>query len=154
MAPQRRPRAPPPEVEALLLWHPVDEKVPARDASIRRLLHRAGESGVERLLRLREAECAAGSASGDASERLDALRGALARVRRAGRLLLARTDLALDGRRAMEILGCGPGPEVGRALRHLTECVLDDPARNTPEALEALLVAWRDARRRGAHAPG
>jgi hypothetical protein len=47
----------------------------------------------------------------------------------------------------MRILGCPPGPRVGRALRFLTELVLEDPDRNTPETLEAGLRAWaeRDA---------
>jgi tRNA nucleotidyltransferase (CCA-adding enzyme) len=143
----RVPRARAREVEALLQLHPVEEKVAARDAAVRRWLHRAGEAGAERLLRLREAECAAGSASEGTAARLAALRGALARVRRAEHLVLARSDLALDGRRVMELLGTGPGPEVGRALRHLTECVLDDPECNTRDALEARLLAWRGARR-------
>jgi tRNA nucleotidyltransferase (CCA-adding enzyme) len=39
-------------------------------------------------------------------------------------------------------LGCGPGPEVGRALRFLTLQVLEDPARNRPETLRELLRGW------------
>jgi hypothetical protein len=31
---------------------------------------------------------------------------------------------------------------VGRALRHLTDCVVEEPSRNTPEALRALLADW------------
>ncbi len=42
----------------------------------------------------------------------------------------------------MEILACEAGPQVGRALRHLTDQVVEDPSRNTPEALRALLAAW------------
>jgi hypothetical protein len=42
-------------------------------------------------------------------------------------------------------LGCGPGPEVGRALRHLTLRVLEDPSRNEPGTLRELLGAWRAA---------
>ena len=42
----------------------------------------------------------------------------------------------------MQALGCGPGPEVGAALRHLTECVLDDPSCNRPDRLRAALAQW------------
>jgi hypothetical protein len=42
----------------------------------------------------------------------------------------------------MKMLGCGPGPRVGRALRYLTDAVVEDPSRNTPEALRRLLEAW------------
>jgi len=75
-------------------------------------------------------------------EKLAALRAALKRTR--GHAISAAA-LALDGRAVMEILGIGPGPMVGRALRHLLECVLEDPAQNQPGALRALLCAWRGA---------
>ena len=45
----------------------------------------------------------------------------------------------------MSVLGSGPGPQVGRALHYLTECVLEDPSHNTPEGLRALLGRWREA---------
>jgi hypothetical protein len=64
---------------------------------------------------------------------------------RAGALALRRFDLALGGREVMELLGCGPGPMVGRALRYLTDRVVEDPSRNTPEALRALLAAWSES---------
>ena len=56
-----------------------------------------------------------------------------------------RPRLALDGRAVMEILGIGPGPQVGRALRYLTERVREDPRHNTEAALRALLRRWSDS---------
>ena len=76
---------------------------------------------------------------------LAALRAAVERVRRSGTLALRRLDLALDGRAVMQILGCGPGREVGRALRALTEAVVEDPGCNTPEGLRQRLRAWKAA---------
>lgn len=67
---------------------------------------------------------------------------AVERARRAGAIALYRQDLALDGRAVMRILGCPPGPQVGRALAFLTERVIDDPECNTPEGLRALLEEW------------
>jgi len=157
--------------ERLLALHPVD-RWPSADAAMRRLRKRAGsEENLARLFTLREAELqlaeaqqsgAASEAQTDAAqsespqntapqsaaeiartrEKLAALRAALKRTR--GHAISAAA-LALDGRAVMEILGIGPGPMVGRALRHLLECVLEDPAQNQPGALRALLCAWRGA---------
>jgi len=157
--------------ERLLALHPVD-RWPSADSAMRRLRKRAGsEANLDRLFTLREAELqlaeaqqsgAASEAQTDAAqsespqntapqsaaeiararEKLAALRAALKRTR--GHAISAAA-LALDGRAVMEILGIGPGPMVGRALRHLLECVLEDPAQNQPGALRALLCAWRGA---------
>lgn len=48
-------------------------------------------------------------------------------------------DLALNGKDVQRILNTGPGPAVGRAIRKLTECVLEDPGVNTVEGLTAIL---------------
>lgn len=143
--------------ERLLALHPVDRCPPA-DAAMRRLRKRAGsEANLARLFALREAELQLAEAPShspqknapqpDASEiarareKLAALRAALERTRGHA---ISPAALALDGRAVMEILGVGPGPMVGRALRHLLECVLDDPAQNEPGALRARLCAWRE----------
>jgi hypothetical protein len=42
----------------------------------------------------------------------------------------------------MRALDCRPGPVVGRALRHLTDRVVEDPSQNTPERLRVLLLEW------------
>ena len=76
--------------------------------------------------------------------RIAELEAAFERVRRAGKLALQRHDLAIDGERVIRILGCKPGPVVGRALRYLTDRVVEDPTCNTPEALSALLEAWAE----------
>ena len=126
----------------LLRWHPIETDVDAsRDAAVRRHLKRVGPANVQDLLALRHAELAHGSVAdaAEARERLAALEAGLERVQRAGRLALQRQDLAIDGEEVMERLGRGPGPVVGRALAWLTEQVVEDPSRNTPEALRRLL---------------
>jgi tRNA nucleotidyltransferase (CCA-adding enzyme) len=143
---QRRAR----DVARLLARHPIDRQPLARDADLRRLLARAGEDGVDALLSLRRAELAAAAARGDpaaagARAALEALAARLARLRRAGALAFERADLALDGAAVMALLGVPPGPRVGAALRHLADCVLEDPACNTPEALAERLRAWAAA---------
>ncbi len=139
-------------VEHLLRWHPIEEAAhAAHDASVRRLLRRAGESEFDCLVALRQAELEHGEAArrsdaAAARERLRALTEAVARVRRSGALALHRFDLAVRGDEVMQLLGGGPGPHIGRALRFLTECVIEDPACNTPERLRERLADWKDER--------
>jgi tRNA nucleotidyltransferase (CCA-adding enzyme) len=59
---------------------------------------------------------------------------------------LSTQALALDGRAVMTLLGAGPGPHVGEALRHLLDRVLEDPGANTPERLEDALRRWWELR--------
>ena len=139
-------------VEHLLRLHPIEESAhAAHAASVRRLLRRAGENDLDALVALRRAELERGEAArrsdaAAASERLRALEQAAARVRRSGALALHRFDLAIRGDEVMQLLGGGPGPHVGRALRYLTECVIEDPACNTPDALRAHLATWKTER--------
>ena len=94
------------------------------------------------LLALRDAEIAVRGEGAPARERLAALRRAIERVH-APEAEGGEIALALDGRAVMEILACGPGPEIGRALRQLAKAVAADPACNTAEALRERLLAWR-----------
>jgi tRNA nucleotidyltransferase (CCA-adding enzyme) len=140
------------EVTALLARHPLDA-VPLRgDADARRLLRRLGDEGVAALLALRGAELAAAEARGadvaPARRRLEAVVSRLERVRAGGSLALRTADLALDGEDVMQLLDVGPGPGVGEALRHLVECVVEDPTCNTREALATRLRAWHAAHAR------
>jgi tRNA nucleotidyltransferase (CCA-adding enzyme) len=143
LAKLRFPRSITDLVTELLSHHPIDvEQWPPAEPRLRRLLARLSEDGIEALLALREAELQTTSIDGGVQERLQELRAALARARDHERMALSRQGLALDGRDIMRLFGWEAGPRVGQALRHLTECVLDDPDCNTEEALEALLRRW------------
>ena len=48
----------------------------------------------------------------------------------------------LGGKQIMQLLGCGPGPQVGDVLRYLTRCVADDPSCNTEEELRRRVEEW------------
>ncbi len=146
-------------VEHLLRLHPIEAGAHApHDASLRRLLRRAGEHDFDALVALRHAELVRGEAArrsdaATASERLRELEQAVARVRHSGALALHRFDLAIRGDEVMRLIGSGPGPHVGRALRFLTECVIEDPACNTPDALRARLADWQAERNSAASRP-
>jgi tRNA nucleotidyltransferase/poly(A) polymerase len=141
----RRLREPRPRViavERLLHLHPIDAIAhPTHDAAFRRLVRRS-DALLPGLIALRAAEIAVRGEGARASDRLESLRRAIERAR-APEADTAEIALALDGRAVMEILACGPGPEVGRALRHLVKAVAADPACNTADALRERLLAWR-----------
>jgi tRNA nucleotidyltransferase/poly(A) polymerase len=144
----RRLREPRPRViavERLLHLHPIDAIAqPTHDTAFRRLVRRS-DAVLPGLLALRAAEIAVRGEGAAARDRLEALRLAIDRAR-APQPDGSEAPLALDGGAVMEILGCGPGPEVGRALRHLAKAVASDPACNTAEVLRERLLAWRTGR--------
>ncbi len=144
----RRWREPRPRViavERLLHLHPIDAVAnPNHEATFRRLVRRS-ETVLPDLIALRRAEIGARGEDTAAGDRLEALSRAIELVR-ARTSDASEVPLALDGRAVMELLACGPGPEVGRALEHLTKAVTADPECNTVDALRERLLAWRSRR--------
>lgn len=114
---------------------------------MRRWLSGAGPDRAPTLLALLDAEARDAPAS-----RAVAARAAVRRLRLAvddvfrDEPPLSTQQLALDGRAIMDVLGTGPGPHVGEALRHLLDRVLDDPSQNTPAALAEAVRQWWAAR--------
>jgi tRNA nucleotidyltransferase (CCA-adding enzyme) len=150
----RQPRRVSDEVAALLRAHacPIASPpgaLPQSPPEVRRFLSRAGPHRADALVSLARAEAGAlPPARGRAASRqLKKLEREISQIRRAAPPLLQQ-DLALGGREAMEILALPPGPEVGEALRHLLDRVLEDPAANTPDALAAELRRWWAVRAR------
>jgi poly(A) polymerase len=118
------------------------------DSAVRRYVRDAGDL-LERLHRLTRADCTT-------RNRRKALRLATAYDHLEERIerLQAEEELAavrpeLDGRQIMDVLGIGPGPEVGEAYRFLLELRLERGVIGADASREALLAWWtarRDAR--------
>lgn len=104
----------------------------ASDAQLRRWLAKLEAVRAGPLLSLHEAR---GSAPAG-------LRGRVEAILSSNPPLTTR-QLALDGKALMAALGTGPSPAIGQATRYLLELVLDDPARNTAEALLSALKGWK-----------
>lgn len=123
--------------------------LPLRPVDARRWLSAAGPARAGALLALAEAEARSlpPARARRARAEVKKLASVVARVRRDAQPLTIQ-DLALGGGEAMRILGAGPGPHVGEALRHLLERVLADPSENAPDRLEEALRRWWDARSR------
>lgn len=123
-------------VRAVRHWQAVEGLHDRDDAALRRWMRDTTEAGVDDALALAAACCDAG---GEAARRaaIDSVARRVAAQRQAGVALTPRA-LAVDGAALMGALGLPPGKALGSLMAALLEAVLDEPARNTPEALLAL----------------
>jgi hypothetical protein len=110
---------------------------------VRRFVRRVGPDNLPALFALREGDIAGRGFGEDPVTELGELRRRVDEVT-AEDAALHVTDLAVDGRDVMRVLGIPPGREVGEILERLLERVLDDPSLNEKEKLEALIPEVRD----------
>ena len=117
------------------------------DSAVRRYVRDAGDQ-LERLHVLTRADCTTrNQRKADRLRRTyDDLESRIERLSSEEELAAIRPDL--DGNQIMEILGVGPGREVGEAYRHLLELRLDNGPMSQEEATQALL-AWAADRGQG-----
>lgn len=110
------------------------------DSAVRRYVTDAGPL-LERLHRLTRSDCT--TRNRRKAERLsfayDDLESRIAALREKESLAAIRPDL--DGQQIMAVLGIGPGPEVGKAYRHLLELRMEHGPQPS-EVAEAALRAW------------
>ena len=114
------------------------------DSAVRRYVRDAGDQ-LARLHVLTRADCT--TRTKRKAERLrrtyDELESRIAHLSEQEELASIRPDL--DGNQIMEILGIGPGREVGQAYRHLLELRLDNGPM-TEEQAKAALLEWAASR--------
>lgn len=121
-----------------MLARPIHEALmtpaPPPDATIRRWASATGRTRLAPLLRLVAARSAAARADGAMAPTAVALRAVYRRaVRIAYRDPIEVADLAIDG---ADLIALGvTGPAIGTVLRALLDRVVDEPARNTRDAL-------------------
>ena len=110
------------------------------DSAVRRYVRDAGDQ-LERLHVVTRADCTTrNQRKADRLRRAyDDLEARIARLREQEELDSLRPDL--DGNQIMDILGIGPGREVGEAYKHLLELRMDRGPMSEEDATAALL-AW------------
>jgi poly(A) polymerase len=110
------------------------------DSAVRRYVRDAGDQ-LERLHVLTRADCTTRNRRKAETLRrtYDELEARIQHLSQAEELASIRPDL--DGNQIMEILGIGPGREVGQAYRHLLELRLDRGPM-TQEQAKAALLEW------------
>jgi len=112
------------------------------DGAVRRFVRHVGTDLLPALFALREGDVAGRGFGEDPERELGELRRRIDAVAAADAALHV-TDLAVDGRDVMRVLGIPPGREIGVILERLLERVLDDPSLNEKEKLEGLMLVVR-----------
>lgn len=118
------------------------------DSAVRRYVRDAGDQ-LERLHRLTRSDVTTRNKRKAAklANAYDDLERRIAELREQEQLEAVRPEL--DGQQIMEILGIGPGPEVGRAYKFLLEMRLDEGAVGKDVARERL-IEWATSKGIGA----
>ncbi|HEY0215113.1 MAG TPA: CCA tRNA nucleotidyltransferase [Cellulomonas sp.] len=116
------------------------------DSAVRRYVTDAGPL-LERLHRLTRSDCTTRNQrkAKKLSDAYDYLEERITRLRGEEELASIRPDL--DGTQIMEVLGIGPGREVGTAYRYLLELRMENGPMGVDAAREALLAWWATQQR-------
>ncbi len=136
------------EVCSLVLSQLPPEAVFWSDALVRRFMAGVSPELLDDFTALAEAEVLSAGDSATPEETRRAV-GKIRRLRDRMRVQIERVfassvrELALSGDDVMKILGLGPGPEVGKVLKHLFDLVLDNPGVNTRECLTRIVEAGK-----------
>ncbi|MEV5509280.1 CCA tRNA nucleotidyltransferase [Streptomyces orinoci] len=111
------------------------------DSAVRRYVRDAGPL-LDRLHKLTRSDCTTRNKrkAQALSRAYDGLEERIAALKEKEELDAIRPDL--DGNEIMEILGLGPGPEIGRAYRHLLELRLEHGPMEREQAVAALKEWW------------
>jgi tRNA nucleotidyltransferase (CCA-adding enzyme) len=128
------------DVTALVRHHMFYYEPQWTDGKIRRFVREIGVERLAALFALRAADIRGRGYDEDPEKETRELKERIDRVAAEDAALHIK-DLAIDGGDVMRILGIPPGRQVGQILGRLLERVIDDPALNTREALEALVRA-------------
>jgi len=115
----------------LVRWHlfSVDER--QTDSAIRRFIRNVGTENLEDMLALRTGDRLGGGAK-ETSWRLEKFKERLIEVQKQP---FSVTDLKINGKDVMEILGINPGPKVGEVLNKIFEEVVEKKIENEREKL-------------------
>ncbi len=140
------------KVVALVRWHMFfSDPDQITMSAVRRLIVNVGRENIWDLLNLRVCDRIG---TGRPKEQPFRLRKYMAMVEQALLDPVSVGMLKLNGNELMKELAMEPGPRVGWTLHALLEVVLDDPSKNTREALIAVARTYTslsndDLRRRG-----
>ncbi|MEH6373837.1 CCA tRNA nucleotidyltransferase [Streptomyces sp. KLMMK] len=111
------------------------------DSAVRRYVRDSGPL-LERLHKLTRSDCTTRNKrkANALSRAYDGLEERIAKLQEQEELDAIRPDL--DGNQIMEILGVGPGPQIGKAYKHMLELRLENGPMSHDEAVAALKDWW------------
>lgn len=125
-------------VTKLVRWHMFfADTEQITHSAVRRMIANVGKENVWALMDVRACDRIG---TGRPKESPYRLRKYHAMVEEVMRDPISVGMLKIDGKRVMEVTKEAPGPRIGWILHALLEEVLDDPTKNTPEALEEMTL--------------
>ncbi len=122
-------------VRCHMFYYNVNE---VTESSVRRLVKNVGPENMEDLLKLREADRIGSGVPKAEPYKLRHLKYIIDKVSQDP---ISVGMLKVDGKDVMDILKIQPGPKIGQILDVLLGIVLDDPKKNTKEALSSEILA-------------
>ena len=131
----RMPRVLAARIVGAIRLHMYDYDASWTDAAVRRFIRRIHGVDSGLLFGLRRADNIASGVMEEGDRNQAELEARIRQQLASAPGLLVERRLAIDGHDLQRELGLGPGPELGAILEHLTELVLEDPARNEPAIL-------------------
>ena len=112
------------------------------DAEVRRFMNRVGLDILRDLISLRMADVAAMKTDAPAStEKLEELLRRIEGILESGDAL-SISSLNVNGKDIIKYLGIKGGPILGRILKYLLDCVLEDPRNNEHKCLLEMASDW------------
>ncbi|MBI2053347.1 MAG: HD domain-containing protein [Candidatus Sungbacteria bacterium] len=126
------------KIATLIRWHlfKYDPDEGITDSSVRRLIRNVGADRMEDLVRLRICDRMGMGVPKALPYRLRHFQFRVEKILREEEAPSVKM-LKINGEDIMQILDIKPGPTIGKVLEVLLQEVIDDPAQNTPKALEA-----------------
>lgn len=116
----------------LIRWHQFSVDEFQTDKAIRRFIVRVGNKYLEDIFNVRIGDRLGSGCTKAESWRL---RKYMQRTIDVQKHIPSVTDLKVNGKDVMEVLGIGPGPKVGEILNKLFEEITEDPGKNEREYL-------------------
>ncbi len=123
----------------LVRWHMFSVDDRQTDSAIRRFMRRVGKENISDMLALRTGDRLSGGAR-ETSWRLEKYKE---RIEQLQLTPFSVSDMAVDGRDVMDVLGIGPGPRVGEVLGKLFDEVMEDHEKNKREHLLTKIQGYK-----------
>lgn len=108
------------------------------DGAVRRLIRRAGHENIQDLIQLRKADIEGHGINDDKISLVNMLEKRIKEIQ-TGTLIKGITDLAVDGKKVMEVFDMESGPLVGEVLGKLLEKITETPELNNEKDLVCLM---------------
>ncbi|NOQ96033.1 MAG: HD domain-containing protein [Desulfobacterales bacterium] len=130
-------------VTSLVAHHMFDYKQELSDRAMRRFIKRIGVDNIGDLMRLRKADDLAHGWGRGFEKDINAFEERIYAILKKSPPL-GVSDLAVNGRDVMDVLGLQPGPKIGKILKQLLDVVIEKPECNQKHKLIQILEETKE----------